>query len=104
MRIAFLLPGAVAAALLTTAAVAQVVPLNIPADAPRGRFTAGEFPAVAINGKPMRLAPGARILTPNNLTVTPNQVAPETPVRYRLDAQGQVHTVWIMNAEAARKR
>jgi hypothetical protein len=59
---------------------------------------------VYINGKPMRLAPGARILMPNNLTVTPNQVAADTPVRYRLDAQGQVHTVWVLSAEEARKR
>lgn len=104
MRIASLLSGALVAALIAAAAAAQVVPRNIPADAPRGRFTASTFPEVLINGKPMRLAPGARILTPNNLTVTPNQVAAGATVRYRLDAQGQIQTVWVLGNEEVRKR
>ncbi len=104
MRIASLLTGAVVALLLAATVSAQVVPRLIPADAPRGRFTPAQFPEVHINGKPMRLAPGARILMPNNLTVTPNQVAADTLVRYRLDAQGQVLTVWVLSADEARKR
>jgi hypothetical protein len=104
MRIASSLAGAIAALLFAAAVSAQIVPRNIPADAPRGSFTPGSFPAVYINGRPMRLAPGARILTPDNLTVTPNQVAAGTPVRYRLDAQGQIQTVWLLVANDARKR
>jgi hypothetical protein len=104
MRIASLLTGAAAALLFAVSVSAQIVPRYIPADAPRGSFTAGKFPEVTINGKPMRLAPGARILNANNLTVTPNQVAADTPVRYRLDPQGRVQTVWILGAQEASKR
>ncbi len=104
MRLASLLTGAVAALAFAATVSAQIVPRNIPADAPRGRFTPAQFPAVYINGKPMRLAPGARILMPNNLTVTPNQVAADTPVRYRLDEKGQVQTVWVLGDEDARRR
>ncbi len=100
MRIAMALTGL----LLATSVAAQLVPRYIPTDAPRGRFTPLQFPAVSINGKAMQLAPGARILTANNLTVTPNQVAPDTIVRYRLDGQGKVHTVWILSPEEAKRR
>ena len=104
MRIASLLTGAVAAIVFAASVSAQIVPRYIPADAPRGKFTPAQFPEVYINGKPMRLAPGARILNANNLTVTPNQVAADTPVRYKLDAQGRVLTVWILGAQEAAKR
>lgn len=77
---------------------------RIPDDAKRGTFTAGPIPAVEIDGKPYRLAPGARILGPNNSTVTPNQVPPKSTVRYQLDGQGQVRVVWVLTAaEAATK-
>lgn len=91
--------------LLFTASVsAQVTLRTIPADAKRGKLTARTFPEVTIDGKSLRLAPGGRILNQNNLTVTPNQVAPDTLVRYRLNAQGQVDTIWMLTpAEAARK-
>ncbi len=104
MRITSLLTGATVALLFAAAVSAQIVSRFIPADAPRGRFTPAQFPEVTINGKPLRLAPGARILMPNNLTVTPNQVAANTLVRYRLDAQGLVHTVWVLSPEEAGKR
>lgn len=77
---------------------------RIPADAPKGRFTALQLPLVSIDGKQFRLAPGARIFNANNLTVTPNLVAAGTPVRYELDAQGQVRTVWIVGAAAGAER
>jgi hypothetical protein len=52
----------------------------------------------------MRLAPGARILNQDNLTVTPNLVPANALVRYKLDQQGQIRTVWILTPEEARKR
>jgi hypothetical protein len=85
-------------ALLFAGGVAAQTARNIPADAPKGRFTALQLPVVAIDGKQYRLAPGARIFNANNLTVTPNLVPAGTPVRYELDAQGLVRTVWIVGA------
>jgi hypothetical protein len=62
-----------------------------------GTMTTGQLQTVVIDGKPMRLSPGARIVGPNNTSVTPNQVAPDSRVRYRVDpATGQVTQVWLL--------
>ena len=82
---------------------AQVSVRTIPADAKRGKIAAIEVGTVKIDATVFRMAPGARILNANNLTVTPNQVAAGTPVRYRLDGQGKVRTIWILTpGEAGR--
>jgi hypothetical protein len=64
-----------------------------------GTMTPGTLPEVTIDGKAMRLAPGARILSANNLTITPNQVPAESRVRYKTDAAGLVSQVWLLPAE-----
>jgi len=85
-------------ALLVAGGVAAQAVRKIPADAPKGRLTARQLPLVTIDGKEFRLAPGARIFNANNLSVTPNLVPAGTPVRYELDAQGMIRTVWIVDA------
>jgi hypothetical protein len=85
-------------ALLVAGGVAAQAVRKIPADAPKGRLTALQIPLVTIDGKEFRLAPGARIFNANNLSVTPNLVPAGTPVRYELDAQGMIRTVWIVDA------
>ena len=62
-------------------------------------MTPGQLPEVTIDGKAMRLAPGARIIGANNLTITPNQVPANSRVRYRTDASGLVTQVWILPGE-----
>lgn len=64
-----------------------------------GTMTTGQVPEVKIDGKVMRLAPGARIYNAQNLTITPNQVPPEARVRYKLDASGNVNQVWLLPPE-----
>jgi len=76
----------------------------IPADAKRGEFTAQELPVVEIDGKTLRLAPGARILNERNMTITPNLVAPKSRVAYQLDAQGLVRVVWILTTAEAKAK
>jgi hypothetical protein len=61
-----------------------------------GTMSAGALPVVTIDGKEMRMAPGARIMTPANTSVTPNQVPANSRVRYKLDASGQVSEVWLL--------
>jgi len=61
-----------------------------------GVMTTGQLPEVTIDGKAMRLSPGARIYNPSNLTITPNQVPANSRVRYKTDAQGQVNQVWLL--------
>jgi hypothetical protein len=83
---------------------AQLSVRTIPADAKRGTVGAIDVGAVSIDGKTLRLSPGARILSAGNLTVTPNQVATGTLVRYELDGQGQVRTIWILTPDEAKRR
>jgi hypothetical protein len=64
-----------------------------------GTMSTGQLPEVSIDGKAMRLAPGARIYSTGNLTITPNQLPPESRVRYKTDATGQVQQVWVLPAE-----
>ena len=64
-----------------------------------GTMTTGSVPVVTIDGKEMRMAPGARIMNPGNTSVTPNQVPPNSRVRYKLDASGQVSQVWLLPPE-----
>ncbi|MGH6622803.1 MAG: hypothetical protein ACREBN_02470 [Burkholderiaceae bacterium] len=63
-----------------------------------GVMTTQQLPVVIIDGQPMRLAPGARIYNSQNLSVTPGQVPPNTNVRYKLDASGQITQVWLLPA------
>jgi hypothetical protein len=64
-----------------------------------GTMTTGQLPLVTIDGQPMRMAPGARIMSSGNTSITPNQVPPGSRVRYKLDASGQVSQVWLLPAE-----
>ena len=61
-----------------------------------GVMTTQQLPVVQIDGRQMRLAPGARIVGANNASVTPNQVPANTKVRYRVDASGLVTHVWLL--------
>ena len=93
------------AMLLAAAAPADAQNLRmIPADAKRGEFTAQQLPVVEIDGKALRLAPGARILHERNMTITPNLVAPRSRVAYQLDGQGLVRVVWILTAAEAKAK
>ena len=73
---------------------------KVQADGSRlGTMTTGQLPEVTIDGKAMRLAPGARIYNPSNLTITPNQLPANSRVRYKTDATGLVNQVWVLPAE-----
>jgi hypothetical protein len=62
-------------------------------------------PDVLLNGRPARLAPGARIRAENNLLqlsgVLVNQ---RLSVNYTLDTNGLMLDVWILNAEERARR
>jgi hypothetical protein len=93
------LVAAVLIACFAGGAGAQAVRRNIPADAQLGKITAASASQVEIDGKMLRLAPGARILNQRNLYVTPNKVAPGSPARYALDAGGQVRAIWLVDED-----
>lgn len=91
-------PGASAPA--TTRTDASAAPAA-PGARATGRIAIVQWPLVMIDRKELRAAPGARILSPANLTVTPNQVPPDARVQYELDAMGQVRTIWLLPAGGA---
>lgn len=97
--------AAVAAALtVATPAVAQGQ-RNFPASALRGELQVTQPPEVLLNGKPARLAPGARIRGENNLLVVPSALAEQRlVVHYTYDLAGSLLDIWVLSAtERARQ-
>ncbi len=59
-------------------------------------------PDVLLDGKPARLAPGARIRNRNNLIVVSGAlIGEDLPVRYTRDSLGLVFEVWVLTAGEA---
>jgi hypothetical protein len=76
---------------------------TIPEKALRGEFTHVTESIVTIDGKTMKLAPGAQIRSQKNLIVVPSEVPRGALVEYTLDRDAQLDRVWILTpAEAAR--
>ncbi|HEU0203122.1 MAG TPA: hypothetical protein VFR86_22150, partial [Burkholderiaceae bacterium] len=76
----------------------------IPDNAASGRVSATTVSTVDIDNRRLRLAPGARIYSLSNTTVTPNMVVPGSTVRYVFDERGQVRTIWIVDDGGGARR
>ncbi len=89
---------------LALPATAQVQ-RNFSAKALRGEVVFGTPPQVTLNGKPARLAPGARIRDANNLLLMSSAlVGGKAVINYTTELEGMLLDVWILSpAEAARK-
>ena len=72
---------------------------TIPADAKRGEIRSLGQMDVAINGKPMRLAPGAQVRDASNMIVLPTTLPAGAKVKYLLDPQNLVYRVWILSPQ-----
>ena len=71
----------------------------------RGELVFGTPPEVTLNGKPARLAPGARVRDANNLIQLPAALAGRKAiVNYTLELEGQLLDVWILTAQEAAKQ
>ena len=91
----------------SVAAGAQV--RSIPADARRGLLTHIEGTSVNVretafflswsDGKTMRLSSGAQIRDTSNRIIQPTAVPSRVVVKYTLDAEGNVHRVWILTQQ-----
>jgi hypothetical protein len=76
---------------------------RFPDHAMRGKFTVGQPPEVRIDGKEERLAPGARIFTPQNMIVMSGSISGQTyVVNYTKDTSGLVKDVWVLSPEEGR--
>ncbi len=66
----------------------------------RGEIVFGTPPLVTLNGKPARLAPGARIHDRSNLVLLPATLAGgKAVVNYTTDLEGMLLQVWILRPE-----
>jgi hypothetical protein len=89
------------AAMLIDATQAQAqVSRQFAAGAARGRLQVATPPLALLDGKPVQLAPGARIHGPDNLLMTSAAlVGPVLPVRYVLDDLGQIRELWVLRPD-----
>ncbi|MBL8339976.1 MAG: hypothetical protein JNL30_00800 [Rubrivivax sp.] len=83
---------------------AQPVQRNFPASALRGEVLVAQPPEVLLNGRPARLAPGARIRDENNmLALTGALAGRRVVVHYTVDLSGLLSEIWVLTpAERAR--
>ncbi len=77
---------------------------SIPAQAKGGAIRHVQDAMVSIDGKELRLAPGAQIRDASNRLVVPTAVPAGAQVKYLVDEQGLVRRVWILTPEEAAKR
>ena len=104
LRSAFAALVVLSTALVALPATAQVQ-RTFPQNALRGALVVGEPPEITLNGKPARLAPGARIRNQANmLEMSGSLTGARLLVHYTLDSFELVKDVWILTpAEAAKK-
>jgi hypothetical protein len=94
----------VAASWLASTASAQVQ-RAFPPTALRGAIVIGVAPEIALNNRPARLAPGARIRDGNNMSVVPGAlIGGKFLVHYTVDTSGLVKDVWILRPDEAAVR
>ena len=104
LRRVFVALVAMAAAFIAVPAAAQVQ-RNFPENALRGSIVIGDAPEILLNGKPARLAPGARIRSQANmLQMTGQLTGARLLVHYTLDSFDLVKDVWILTPEEAAKK
>ncbi len=76
-----------------------------PPTALRGTLVVGQTPEVAVDGRPARLAPGARIRSQANTVELPASLMGQAlAVHYTIDFDGNVKDVWILTPEERAKR
>ncbi len=89
---------------LSTVSSAQLK-RNFPAEALRGELVLVEAPEATLNGRPVRLAPGARIRGQDNLLLMSGALAgTRMQVHYTLDTYGLVRDVWVLRPEELKIR
>jgi len=87
-------------ALLAAPAVAQLRAPPIPAEAQRGIIRHLKEMAVAIDNRPVQLAPGAQIRNQQNLIVVPLALPPGgAPADYILNPDGELFRAWLLTPQ-----
>ncbi len=100
-----LLAALASTSLLATAPAAAQIARNFPATALRGQVLVTQAPELLLNGRPARLAPGARLHGPDNLLLVSSALQGQRLlVNYTLDANGNLLEVWVLNSPEAERR
>jgi hypothetical protein len=68
----------------------------IPDGVELGRLRIGVFPEATLDGRPVRLGPGARIRDESNTIRPPSTVDGERRVAYQRGAMGELVQVWLV--------
>jgi hypothetical protein len=85
---------------LAGAAVAQTVVLRtLPEDAKRGTLSHVRENVVNLDGRQIKLAPGAQIRGANNLIVQPTALPKDSLVKYQLNGSGELFRAWVLTTE-----
>ena len=93
------------AAMLIAGGVSAQSLRKFPSTALRGTFEVVQAPEVALNGKPARLAAGARIAGQDNmLKLSASLTGQKFLVHYTVDTQGLLKDVWILTDDEAAKK
>ncbi len=78
---------------------------QFPKDAKRAELVIVNAPEIALDGKPDRLSPGARIRDVNNfLVMSAGLINQKLVVNYVRENTGLVHNVWILNSEEIKQK
>jgi len=94
-----------AIAIVFSAPAAAQLQRNFPQNALRGEIQFGAPPEIVLNGRAVRLAPGARVRNQNNLLETTGALAGQrAAVHYTLDLSGLVKDVWLLRPDELAKR
>jgi hypothetical protein len=75
----------------------------LPQNAVLGELTATSYPYVTIGKKRFHLAPGSLIFDQNNRTILPNSLPRKAAVLYQLDANGDLHKMWLLTPDELAK-
>jgi len=87
-------------ALLAVPALAQLRTPPIPPDAQRGVIRHLKAMAIAIDERPVQLAPGAQIRNQQNLIIVPVSIPPSgAPADYLLNGDGQLFRAWLLTPQ-----
>jgi len=97
------LAATLAAALLCVTAppaLAQVVARHFTQNTLRGDLIVQAFPVVMIDGRTLRMAPGARVMSDTDHLIQPASLTGQTvTVNYTFEATtGLVMQIWVLNA------
>ena len=91
---------ALVAALLAAPALAQVRVPPIPAEAQRGVIRHVKEMVVAVDDRPVQLAPGAQIRDQQNLIIVPMAIPQGgAQANYLLNADGQLFRAWLLTPQ-----